>query len=135
MNLLDRKGLSQDERFRYATTLALICSVILGILTGLLRTFFESSLWLLPIGFGIAYIVRRYGRGVQTRFSVIAILFTIVAILLSDVVFNFGLMGLLSFESYRIVLTFSFMNDISQMAWLVSRIFTIFIAYSYSRVI
>lgn len=135
MSILDKKGMSQDERFRYALILAIITGIGVGIGTGLLRGIFDSSLVLLLVGYLVAYVIRRYGRGVQTRFSVLGVIVTLCAIFLSDVVANYGLMGMFDLQSYSLVIKFIFYADGNQWLWIAARVLSLFIAYSYSRVI
>ena len=135
MSMLDRKGMSQDKRFRYALILAIITGIAVGIGTGLLRGILDTSLFLLLVGYLVAYVIRRYGRGVQTRFSVLGIIVTLCAIFLSDVVASYGLMAIFNIQSYSLVIQFIFYSDGNQWLWIATRVLSLFIAYTYSRVI
>ena len=135
MEIFERKGLSQEARFRYAALLSLFTAIIVGILTGYARSLFESTLWVILIGYCVAYVIRKGGRGVQTRFAFLGLGMTLLGLLLSDAVYSYGLMGLFSFESYRLVISFIFYSDVNQIIWIFSRAITLFIVYSYSRVV
>ncbi|QIK69226.1 hypothetical protein G7062_02500 [Erysipelothrix sp. HDW6C] len=136
MDLLNGRTLSQKQRFNLILVAGAVASIVLGILSGYFRQYvFNHAIILVLVGLAIALIIQKVGHGVQTRFAVASLLFTVLAILLSDVVTDFGIAGLVDFSAYQSVLTFMIHEDIYSVLWLVYRALALYISYIYSRVI
>lgn len=136
MDLLNGRTLSQKQRFNLILVVGAVASIVLGILSGYFRQYvFNHAIILVLVGLAIALIIQKVGHGVQTRFAVASLLFTVLAILLSDVVTDFGIAGLVDFSAYQSVLTFMIHEDIYSVLWLVYRALALYISYIYSRVI
>lgn len=88
MKLFDTRTLNQNERFQRALILALPISIIIGVLYALIqRVLFsmEISIVFILIGYLIANIILRIGRGAQPRFRYLAVICYILVIVIGDV--------------------------------------------------
>lgn len=134
MEIFNMRSLTQKQRFNTAIIFGLIAAVVLGIATGFVRRFINFSLIIWAVGFGVAWVIKKMGRGVQVKFSVLAAIYALVGILLSDVVFLFGFAGILVPSAYFTVISYFLNQGITSMIWLLYRVVAIYIAYNYSRV-
>lgn len=135
MEIFNLRALSQKQRFNYAIVSGLLAAIVLGVLTGLIRQTINFSFIVWAIGYGVAMTIKKLGRGVQVKFSVLGAIYAFIGILISDVVLTFGLARVLDPSAYLTVITLVLNEDISSIVWLVYRLIAIYIAYNYSRVI
>ena len=135
MEIFNLRALSQKQRFNYAIVSGLLAAIVLGVLTGLIRQTINFSFIGWAIGYGVAMTIKKLGRGVQVKFSVLGAIYAFIGILISDVVLTFGLARVLDPSAYLTVITLVLKEDISSIVWLVYRLIAIYIAYNYSRVI
>lgn len=135
MEIFNLRSLGQRQRFIYAIVAGLIAAVVLGVVSGFIRQILNFSIVIWAVGFGIAWTIRKLGRGVQTKFSILGAVYAVIGILISDVVFMFGIGRLIEPQAYFTVLTLAANTDINSVIWLLYRFVAIYIAYNYSRVI
>ena len=112
----------------------LVAAIGLGIVSGFIRQFLNFSILIWAVGFGIAWTVRKMGRGVQLKFSILGAIYAVIGIWISDVVWMFGLGGILNPGAYYTVIRFFIAEDITSIIWMLYRLVAIYIAYNYSRV-
>lgn len=135
MDVFNVRALTQKQRFTVAIIVGLLSSIILGILTGLIRSEINISIIIWGVGYGVAMAIQKFGRGVQKKFAILGVLFTLLGIVISDVVYTFGLSSLLDMSSYLLVIKLSLSEDVSSMIWLLHRFIALYIGYNYSRII
>lgn len=134
MEVFNTRTLTQKQKFNYALATGLVAAVVLGIVSGYVRRFLNFSVIIWAVGFGVAWIVRKTGRGVQVKFSVLGAVYAALGILISDVVWLFGIAGLLNPGYYYAALSLFIANDISSVVSMLFRFVAVYIAYNYSRV-
>ena len=134
MDVFNVRALTQKQRFTVAIIVGLLSSIILGILTGLIRSEINISIIIWGVGY-VAMAIQKFGRGVQKKFAILGVLFTLLGIVISDVVYTFGLSSLLDMSSYLLVIKLSLSEDVSSMIWLLHRFIALYIGYNYSRII
>lgn len=134
MEIFNMRALTQKQRFNYALVSGLVAAVVLGIVSGFIRQFLNFSILIWAVGFGVAWTVRKMGRGVQLKFSILGAIYAIIGIWISDVVWMFGLGGILNPGAYYTVIRFFVAEDITSIIWMIYRLVAIYIAYNYSRV-
>lgn len=135
MDVFNVRALTQKQRFTVAIIVGLLSSIILGVLTGLIRSEINISIIIWGVGYGVAMAIQKFGRGVQKKFAILGVLFTLLGIVISDVVYTFGLSSLLDMSSYLLVIKLSLSEDVSSMIWLLHRFIALYIGYNYSRII
>lgn len=136
MKIFNMRALSQRQRFTVAVASGLAASIVLGLLSGLFRNqVVDFSLLILLISYLIAMTIQKMGRGVQVKFSILGLLCTIIAIMISDVITQFGLLGLTSIKSFQLVIRFAVQNDIHSLLWIAYRLLAVYIGFNYSRII
>lgn len=137
MSHFNIKTVNQKQRFGIATLLGLLTGSLLGFAVGFIRSIpnFNISIFIIIIGYGVATVVRYFGRGIQLKFSLVACLATILGILISDVIATFGVAGLMVAENYQITLKFMYQQDMYTLVWVIYRALAIYIAYNYSRIL
>lgn len=127
---------SLNKRFLLASLCALLSSVVLGVGFGLIRhNIINVSTSLIVSGFLIALVVKNVGRSIYVRFSIVAVIAALLAIVISDIVSAYGLTGLTSIDLMIATFEYSFSYDIETIIWLSYRGLAMYIAYSYSRLI
>lgn len=128
--------LNTSKRFNITLIIALPLSIFLGILSGLFRhAYINHAVLLVVVGFLIAYAIQKIGNSVQTRFSIAAVLFTFIAIVLSDVIAEYSILGLIDLESYITIFKFAIYEDINSIIWLAYRVLALYVSFVYSRII
>ena len=134
MEIFNMRALTQKQRFNYALVSGLVAAVVLGVVSGFIRQFLNFSILIWAVGFGVAWTVRKMGRGVQLKFSILGAIYAVIGIWISDVVWMFGLGGILNPGAYYTVIRFFVAEDITSIIWMLYRLVGIYIAYNYSRV-
>ncbi|CAM2833984.1 hypothetical protein [Erysipelothrix tonsillarum] len=136
MEIFNTRSLTQKQRFNVALLVGLISAVVLGIVSGIFRNKVANfSLIIVGVGYLIAFAIRKFGRGVQVKFSIAAAIFTFVAIVMSDVVTVMGVAGLFDLSSYQIIFKYAAQNEIHSVLWIAYRLLALYISYNYSRII
>lgn len=131
-----KHSLTVKQRYLLSSLIGFISCIALGVLFGLFRHHildFEFSQ--LIIGFLIAFIFRKLGKSVQLKFALTAVIFTLIAIVTSDVVNAYNLKGMFNIELILATFAYSFSYDIASIVWLSYRGLSLYIAYMYSRII
>ncbi|WP_323616454.1 hypothetical protein [Erysipelothrix rhusiopathiae] len=136
MEIFNTRSLTQKQRFNVALLVGLVSAVVLGIVSGIFRNKVANfSLVIVGVGYLIALAIQKFGRGVQIKFSIAATLFTLLAIVMSDVVTVMGIAGLFELSSYQIIFKYAAQNEIHSVLWIAYRLLAIYITYNYSRII
>lgn len=128
--------LPTQVRFKRCIAAGLILSLVLALVTGLIRYYvFPNEIILIPIGLISAIVIKSVGRGVNIRFALVSVLITLLAIYLSDIIALEGLIGLLDIRNYLLVIQAPFSDMIYPLSWLLFRVITLYIAFAYSRIL
>ena len=134
MEIFNLRSLTQRQRFNTALLMGFLATVVLGIATGFIRQYLNFTILIWGVGYGVAWTIKKFGRGVQVKFSILGAIYAVIGILMSDVVWMFGLSRIIDPSAYMTVLTFFLNDNITSIIWLLYRLVAIYIAYSYSRV-
>lgn len=89
MKLFDTRTLNQSERFKRALLLVLPISIIIGVFYSIIKGMLfsmEISIVFILIGYFVASVVLKIGRGAQLRFRYLALICYILVIVIGDVV-------------------------------------------------
>ena len=91
--IFNSNALNRNQRFLRALILGTVSAVVLGIVYGLFSSTLriEFSIVYLAIGYANAYVICNYGRGVQTKFSILGAVLTFVSIFIGDMISRYGL--------------------------------------------
>ena len=134
MEISSKTKLNQDQRFLKIIGLGLLTSLIVGFVVGYLRTLINFDFFLIINGLAIAYVIREFGRGVKLRFSIMSVIFVLISIFISDMIFNYGVVGFFDIENYVLLFRFAFIYELGKPAWFISRMISIFLAFNYARI-
>lgn len=134
MEIIDSKGFNQNQRFIIASLMSIPVAIIFGLLTGFLNRFFPVDFLVISIGIAVSFTMKRHGRGVKLRFALMSVVITFLGIVLSEIVRNFGFDGLFILNNYRTLLQFIAYEDGFNIYWMIFRVLTLFLSFSYSRI-
>lgn len=139
--IYNSNALNQNQRFLKALILGSITAIVLGIIYGLFSSILriEFSIVYLAIGYANAYVICNYGRGVQTKFSILGAVLTFVSIFIGDMIARYGLGFFSAFSIWPSLLLMYLRSilatNINSLLGLLFRIGGIYIGYTYSRVV
>ena len=135
-------ALAQNQRFIralvYGIGATLGLTVLYGLLSSMLRI--EFSVVYLLFGYAIGTVIRKYGRGVQPRFSVLAAVLAVFCFVFGDMISYFGFSIFTNgfgffFMGFRVVLQSIVGTSINALLSLMFRIGGVYLAYTTSRFI
>ncbi|WP_159649087.1 hypothetical protein [Erysipelothrix aquatica] len=136
MVLFNNQAASVKHRFTMSIIAGVISAVLLGVVSGYFRQYvFNHAIVLTGVGLLIAMLINRVGRGIQLKFAIVAVLSTLLAIILSDIISEFGILGLINMESIRLTFSSMLKESISSVLWFLYRALALYVAYIYSRVV
>lgn len=139
--IFNTNAITRKQRFNRALICGIIASIVLGFVYGIISSMIhiEFSIVYLAIGYAIAKVVLEYGKGVQTRFSILAAVLCVISIFIGDIISMFGFEVLFVPQLYGIVLTTYLRHllsmNISSLLSLLFRVGGVYIAYVYARVV
>ncbi len=86
MKIYNARYLDNNQRFIMAIIAGFISAIILGSIYGIITSaaHIEFSFLNMAIGYGVAYSVRKFGRGVHKRFMVVGAIMTLLAFFIGD---------------------------------------------------
>ncbi len=144
MQIYNIHSLDQNSRFIRAILAGIPASIILGILYGYFITLvhFRMQILYIAIGYCLAMLVQKVGRGVTKRFAILAAVLTFLAIFIGDCISIFGGYGFLMhftsiplfINSLQIWLYSNFSTSINSLLGLLLKISGIYIAYRYGSI-
>jgi len=141
LKVFNTNSLGQNERFLKAVLLGIPLSLILSILFAIIQRLLRIRFSLLYLGLGylIAYVLRKYGRGVQPKFAFLGLALTFSAMLLGDIFTLTGFMILsnpsIFVDAIIITLNSWISININNLLTLLFRVYSLYIAYTSSRII
>lgn len=130
-------ALSNKQRFNRAIIVGFIamilCIVVYVGIVSLIHV--KSSLLFLAMGYVIGWVIQNYGHGVQPKFSILAAVYTILAIFLSEAIFYYLNVGLSLNEAFIWVLQGYLDVSLNSLLGLMLRVAGVMSAYQTSRIV
>jgi len=133
----NKRAVTRQQRFQNALVSGTIATIAITLAYGLLSYFLhiEISIVYLAAGYAIGTVIRRFGRGVQIQFSILAAVLTCICFIVGDMIalfgFNIGLWPL----AFQFVLSNLLSMNMSSILSLLFRVGGVFLAYQSARVI
>ena len=138
LKVFNSRAITRKQRFIRALIAGLIVSISLAFATAFVSISLrvQFSIIYLGIGYLVAMVIRKQGRGVQLTFSILGALLTFLSILLADmlIVTNFNLFGQFT-NAFLFVIRTWLGTNINSLIGLGFRIFSIYYAYINSRIV
>lgn len=141
LKVFNVNSLGQNERFKKALLFGILTSIGLSILLALTQRLLSIrfSLLYLLAGFLIALVIKKYGRGVQVKFSYLGAVLTVLTILFADVLTVTGLLIIqdpsIILQGLVLVIRSWLSPDINNLLAMLFRVYAIYYAYNNSRII
>lgn len=141
IQIFNTHALTSQQRFTRAIIAGTIGAIVIAVVYGALMQYIriESSLLLIAVGYGIAMVVQKAGRGVQQRFSILGAVLCVFAILISDIISNFGFSALLNPAiwptCFALLLKMYLSISFYSLLGIVFRAAAVAVAYQYSRIV
>lgn len=139
MKIYNTRALTKNQRFQNALLVAIPTTIGMAVILGLvLRVMpIQFEIMFLAVGYGMGYVIRTYGRGVQKRFSILGAICTFITILLADAIHMVGITGLFNPLIWLLALTsyFTSLGSLWGMLGLLFRVGAISVAYEQSRIV
>lgn len=141
IQIFNTQSLTSQQRFTRAIIAGTVGAIVIAVIYGAFMQFIhiESSLLLIAVGYGIAMVIQKAGRGVQQRFSVLGAVLCVIAILIADMITHFGFDGLFNLAGwpiyFKLLLQMYLGLDIHSLLSIVFRAAAVAVAYQYSRIV
>lgn len=141
LKVFNTHALSTNQRFTRAILVgvptALGCALVYGVISAAIRI--EFSLVFVGIGWLIGTVIKKYGRGVQPKFSILAAVLAAFSFVLADLVGIFGLALLLHpvflGEMLVQIIPSYLQASPSALLGLAFRAFGVYMAYTTARIV
>lgn len=141
LKVYNKLALTRNQRFQKAILFggaATIASIIAYVVISTILPF-ELSLLYIGFGYGIGYVIRTYGKGVQPRFSILGAILMAICFLIGDAVVLAGWGILLNPVALFNVTTFNLGyligGGINGLLSLAFRLAGVYFAYVESRIV
>lgn len=142
MQIFNTRALTQKQRFSLAVIVGIPSAILLGIAAGKLTQWIgiATGFGFAIINIGAAYllatVIRKVGRGVQERFSILAAILAVALVMISEIVsLGMPIVFIFYLDSYRWVLSMWFNSGISGLLSMIYNAIAVYVAYTYSRFI
>ncbi len=141
LKVFNSHAISRNQRFTKAMLWGIPTALLLGVGYGIFSLIspFEFSIVYIGVGYLIGYVVKSKGRGVHLRFSILAAILAIIAILIGDVLTFFGPEAFESVSniiySFSTTLMFWLSVDFGTILGLLFRVAGIYFAFTNSRIV
>ncbi len=139
--IYNKRALTRNERFIKALIYGGLATLGMALVYGIVSSItpFEFSIVYVLFGYGIGYVIRTMGRGVQPRFSVLGAVLAILCFLVGDLLSMYG-MGLLLHPIVLIQGIFfiipSYLSaNLNSILGLAFRAYGVYAAYISSRIV
>lgn len=137
----NKRAITRQERFRnalvYGIGATLLITLAYGFISNILRI--EFSVVYLAAGYGIGYVIQKYGRGVQIQFSILAAVLACFCFIVGDMISIFGFNILFNPALWPMALQIIFSvflsTNINSLLSLAFRIGGVIIAYKNARIV
>lgn len=137
----NKRAVTRQQRFQNALVSGIAATIGITLIYGLISYFLniEFSIVYLAAGYAIGYVIKKYGRGVQLQFAVLAAVCAFFCFLIGDMIAFFGFEILLHpaywFFALQLVLSSLLSASISSILSLLFRLGGIYLAFSTARVL
>ena len=141
IRIFNTSALSQNERFYKAIIYGIPTSIAIAVVFSLLQRLlmFRLSILYLLIGYLIALVIRKQGRGVQPKFAYLGATLTVFAIFFGDLLTYYGdyiiLNPALFFEGSILIIQSWLNPNLNNLLGLFFRAYAVFYAYTNSRIV
>lgn len=142
MEIFNTHRLTQKQRFNTALIVGIIASVVIGIAIGYLRRLiaissgFDFSIVTIAGTYALAYVIRKVGRGVQVKFSILGGVLGFLLVSISNVIaFGYPIISILNLGLHLQILLTLISGSLNNLLMLVYQVFAVYIAYNQSRFI
>lgn len=141
LRIFNTSSLSQNERFYKAVAYGIPTSIVIAVVFSLIQRtlMFRLSLFYLLIGYLIALVIRKQGRGVQPRFAYLGASLAVLAIFFGDLLTYYGVSIFQNptfFLSASILILKTWLNpNFNNLLGLLFRVYAVYYAYSNSRIV
>ena len=139
--IFNKNALTRNERFQNAIVAGVAVTIGLCIVYTVICNLLDIEFEVLYIGIGylIGLSIQKAGKGVQLRFSILAAVLTALCFIIGDLVTRYGL-GYVSMPSMWLYLLKDYFSywarlDFGTILSLAFRIFGVFSAYNYARIV
>ncbi len=140
MKIYNKSAITRQERFQNAVIAGvlstLVCLIGYGFVSSILRI--EFSIVYLGIGYFVGEMIRKYGRGVQPQFSILAAVLVSICFIFGDMITIFGFDILFNplhwFTGIQVVFMQLLSTNISSLLSLLFRIGGVYFAYNNARI-
>lgn len=98
MQIYNARYADNNQRFIMACIASFVSAIGFGVLFGLIKSMLMiiPSILFVIVGYGIAWVIRKTGRGVSQKFMVLGAIMTFLSILVADTCSIVGVGGFLS---------------------------------------
>lgn len=141
IQIFNTHALTSQQRFTRAVIAGTVGAILIAVVYGGLMQYIriQSSLLLIVVGYAVAMVVQKAGRGVQQRFSILGAILCVFAILIADIISHFGFSALLNpaiWPTCFSLLLQSYLSiDFNSLLGIVFRASAVAVAYQYSRIV
>ena len=139
--IYNKNALTKNERFQNALVVGIATTVGLCIGYSIVCSVLDIEFQILYVGIGylIGLAIQKAGRGVQLRFSVLAAVLATLCFIIGDLATMFGPEFIFNPSYWLIGLKFYFgywaQLNVSILLSLAFRIFGVYCAYNYARIV
>lgn len=140
MKVYNTKFLKGNQKMRRAIGAGIISALLCAIAYALIESIlpWSFSLFYIAMAYGVSYSVKTYGKGVQTKFSTVGVVCTVLTIILGKLIlymYPFGFDFVLLPYFLKLVLQSFFVLTPHGIIELLCFAYAIYVAYYNSRII
>lgn len=139
--IYNKRALTRNERFIKALVYGGLATLGMTLAYGIVASItpFEFSIVYVLFGYGIGYVIRTKGRGVQPRFSILGAVLATLCFLVGDLLSIYGMVLLLHplilIQALFMIIPSYLSANISSLLGLAFRAYGVYAAYISSRIV
>jgi hypothetical protein len=140
LKVYNKRALTRNQRFvkalLYGGAATVAAIIVYVIISSILP--FELSLLYVGFGYGIGYVIRTYGKGVQPRFSVLGAVFAILLFVIGDAIVFYGwgvLVNPSAFYNFTVLNIGAMVSGVNGLLGLAFRLAGVYFAFVESRIV
>ena len=139
--IYNKRALTRNERFIKALIYGGLATLGMALVYGIVSSItpFEFSIVYVLFGYGIGYVIRTYGKGVQPRFSILGAGLALLCFLIGDAIVIAGWGALLNPPLFIQAITYNvgamLGSGINGLLGLAFRLAGVYFAYVESRIV
>lgn len=141
LRVYNKSALTQKERFSQALLYGIAASIALVVLYVLINNLligWQFQVVYIGFGYAIGYVIQKFGRGVQVKFSILSAVLCFLVILLGDTLTYFPSIisqPTLWFKAFSLVIAGYLNINFSSLIGLLFRVSGIYFAFINGRII